>query len=69
MMAASYLQSPPATAPWRGVPPACAARRGSAGRKCVPFNANFNFSATVIRFRLAEALLRTTGMAAPGGTR
>lgn len=27
--------------------------------KCVPGDAKFNFSATVIRFRLAEALLRT----------
>lgn len=31
--------------------------------KCVPGGAKFNFSATVIRFRLAEALLRTSGPA------
>jgi hypothetical protein len=33
--------------------------------KCVPGGAKFNFSATVIRFRLAEALLRLSGPAAP----
>jgi hypothetical protein len=32
--------------------------------KCVPGGAKFNFSATVIRFRLAEALLRTSISAA-----
>jgi hypothetical protein len=33
--------------------------------KCVPGGAKFNFSATVIRFRLAEALLRTSVATTP----
>lgn len=37
--------------------------------KCVPGGAKFNFSATVIRFRLAEALLRTSMSAAPVGAK
>jgi hypothetical protein len=35
--------------------------------KCVPAGAKMNFAAAVIRFRLAEALLRTSGPAAPAG--
>jgi hypothetical protein len=38
--------------------------------KCVPGGAKFNFSTTVIRFRLAEALLRTSSApAAPAGVK
>jgi hypothetical protein len=35
---------------------------------CVPAGARFNFSATVIRFRLAEALIRTLPPAAEAGS-
>lgn len=35
--------------------------------KCVPEGAQLNSSATVIRFRLAEAMLRTSRAAAPAG--
>lgn len=36
--------------------------------KCVPGGANAQFSATLVRFRLAEALLRTVPSAAPAGS-
>jgi hypothetical protein len=37
-------------------------------RKCVPSGARAEFTATLVRFRLAEALLRTASPAAPAGS-